>query len=139
MRFPGLALALGALALAGAVHGQEGRLTVELNKLEEAENSGCRAYFLFRNETGLALEQFEMALAVFDTDGVIDRLLTIDAAPVPVARTTLKLFEIPDTACSAVSEVLLHDVSACKPQNAESIDCFPLLDLHSKAAARLVK
>ena len=39
-----------------------------------------------------------MSLAIFDASGVIDRLLSIDAAPLPAARTTLKLFEIPDIA-----------------------------------------
>jgi hypothetical protein len=133
-------VALGvALALPSVAPAKAGDLTVELNKLEESDGNGCRAYFLFRNDTGQTLEEFEMALAIFDANGVIDRLLTINAAPIPVARTTLKLFEIPDSACSGISEVLLHDVTACKPQNAEPMDCFPLLDLQSKASAPLVK
>jgi hypothetical protein len=118
---------------------QEGRLVVELNKLEEGENGGCQAFFLFRNGTGLTLEAFEMSLAVLDREGVIDRLLTIDAAPLPAARTTLKLFEIPDLGCAAISEILLHEIAACRPQNAEPIDCFSVVDLASRAGAALVK
>ena len=118
---------------------QAGGLTVELNKFEEIEGSGCRAYFLFRNRTGTTYEGFEMSLAILDADGVIDRLLSIDAAPLPVARTTLKLFEIPDLACSDISEILLHEMTSCRPQNAEETDCFPLVTLASKTPARLVK
>lgn len=119
---------------------QDGRLTVELNKFEDgAEGEGCRAFFLFRNESGAAFEGFEMSLAILDPEGVIDRLLTIDAAPLPADRTTLKLFEIPQTACADISEVLLHDVSSCKPQNAPETDCFALMDLASRTAAPLVK
>ena len=59
------------------------RLTVELNKTEEIESGGCRAFFLFKNETGNSFSGFEMSLAVLDGDGVIDRLLSIDAAPCP--------------------------------------------------------
>ena len=116
-----------------------GALTVELNKFEAGEGGGCRAYFLFRNATGLAFEDLELSLAVIDADGVIDRLLTIDAAPVPAGRTTLKLFEIPGIACDGISEVLLHEVPACRPQNAEPVDCFDRLDLVSRTDARLVK
>lgn len=116
-----------------------GDLTVELNKVEDGEGGACRAFFLFRNDTGTTLEGFEMALAILDSDGVIDRLLTVDAAPLPAARTTLKLFEIPDTACANISEVLLHDVPACRPQNGDEMDCFDIMQLESRADATLVK
>lgn len=115
------------------------RLTVELNKFEEGEEGGCRAFFLFRNRTELALEDFELSLAVLDSRGTIDRLLTIDASPLPAARTTLKLFEIAEIGCGDISELLVHDVPSCRPQNAEEVDCFQFMDLASRASARLVK
>lgn len=122
------------------VYGQTaGQLIVELNKTEPSETGGCSAFFLFRNTTDNSFEGFEMSLAILDTNGVIDRLLSTDAAPLPVARTTLKLFEIPEIACENISEILLHDMTSCRPQNGEEIDCFPILDLRSKAAAALVK
>lgn len=117
----------------------EGNLTVELNKFEASETGGCRAFFLFRNETGKAFEGFEMSLAILDSDGVIDRLLNIDAAPLPVARTTLKLFEIPDIACTDISEILLHAIDTCKPQNEDPTDCFHMMALVSRTPAPLVK
>lgn len=118
---------------------QDAGLTVELNKFEEIEGGGCRAFFLFRNATDNSFDGFEMSLAILDGNGVIDRLLSIDAAPLPVARTTLKLFEIPETSCSDISEILLHELTSCKPQNADEMDCFPILALNSKTAAALVK
>jgi hypothetical protein len=128
-----------ALFSAAPVLSAEGRLTVELNKFEQDEGGGCRAFFLFRNQTGLTLEGFEMSLAVLNTQGVIDRLLSIDAAPLPAARTTLKLFEIPETSCGSISEILLHDIPSCRPQNEAETDCFALIDLDSKTSAALVK
>lgn len=145
MAFLGLsALALlagqGAAQQAATAEGAPpGRLTVELNKLEEDAAGGCRAFFLFRNETGLGFAGFEMSLAIFDAEGVIDRLLSIDASPLPAARTTLKLFEIPEIGCAEVSEILLHEVPSCRPQNAEEMDCYPILDLASRAPAALVR
>ena len=126
---PGLAQSSGA----------DGTLTVELNKFEDNEAGGCRAFFLFRNRTDNTFEGFEMSLAILDGSGVIDRLLTIDAAPIKAARTTLKLFEIPELACSDISEILLHELASCRPQNADEIDCFPILNLNSRTAASLVK
>lgn len=116
-----------------------GPLTVEINKFEPNDTGGCRAFFLFRNETGLSFEGFEMSLAIFDATGVIDRLLSIDAAPLPAARTTLKLFEIPDISCTDISQILLHEIPSCKPQNADQMDCYSLLELNSRTTATLVK
>ncbi len=140
----GLMPVLGSAFLAAPLPGapaiaQDSRMTVELNKLEDDAAGGCRAFFLFRNATDTAFEGFEMSLAILNRGGVIDRLLTIDAAPLPAARTTLKLFEIPGIACDDLSEILLHEMPSCRPQNAEEFDCFPLLALESRAAAALVK
>ncbi len=136
-------LSAGFLAAVAGASGpsfaQSGKLNVDLNKFEVNEGGGCRAFFLFRNQTGLTFEGFEMSLAILDGAGVIDRLLTIDAAPIPVGRTTLKLFEIPQISCDAISEILLHEISSCRPQNAEEMDCFPILDLTSRTPARLVQ
>lgn len=132
----GVALMCAATFAASA---DTGRLTVELNKFEEIDTGGCRAFFLFRNQTDNSFDGFEMSLAILDTNGVIDRLLSIDAAPLPVARTTLKLFEIPDLSCSGISEILLHELTSCQPQNAVEMDCFPILNLNSKTSAALVK
>ena len=141
-----LSLALAVLALPAAAQDADpaaaataGTLGVELNKFEDNGTGGCRAFFLFRNQTGLSFEGFELSLAIFDQAGIIDRLLSIDAAPIPVARTTLKLFEIPDIACTDIAEILLHDMPVCRPQNAEEMDCFPILALTSRAAAALVE
>jgi hypothetical protein len=131
-----IAAASGAAPPAGA---QEDRLLVELNKFEEGEGGGCRAFFLFRNRTAMSLEGFEMSLAVLDKSGMIDRLLTIDAAPLPAARTTLKLFEIAEIGCGEIAELLVHDVPSCRPQNEPELDCFQFMDLASRAPARLVK
>lgn len=132
------AMVLAAMAW-GTPAAADGKLSVEMNKFEEIDTGGCRAFFLFRNQTGKSFDGFEMSLAILDTNGVIDRLLSIDAAPLPVARTTLKLFEIPDLSCAAISEVLLHEVTSCQPQNEPQMDCFPILDLRSKTSAALVK
>ena len=142
MRAAALTLTMAAiLTLPGPARAQsgEGRLTVELNKFEESEGGGCRAFFLFRNQTDMTLEGFEMSLAILDTGGVIDRLLTIDAAPLPASRTTLKLFEIPEIGCSAISEVLLHELASCRPQNGDEMDCFAIMDLVSRTPASLLK
>ena len=137
LRSLGAALLLAVQPMIGQA--ETGQLMVELNKVEEIDGGGCRAFFLFRNQTEKSFAGFEMSLAILDGQGVIDRLLSIDASPLPVQRTTLKLFEIPEISCTNISEILLHDVTSCQPQNEDQMDCFPILDLGSKTSAQLVK
>lgn len=141
MRLPMIVLSLFLTTCLAAMpaFAQENSLTVELNKFEDTDAGHCSVFFLFRNATGKSLEEFEMSLAILDNSGVIDRLLTVDAAPLPIARTTLKLFEIPNTNCAEISQVLLHAIDACRPQNEDQMDCFPILRLVSKTTAELVK
>ncbi|MEZ0468142.1 hypothetical protein C6W91_16275 [Phaeobacter sp. SYSU ZJ3003] len=139
MHVAAVMVAVTLIALPRNAMAETGPLLVELNKTEEIDGGGCRAFFLFRNQTGKSFAGFEMSLAILDAGGVIDRLLSVDAAPLPVQRTTLKLFEIPDIACGNISEILLHDITSCQPQNEEQMDCFPILNLESRAAAQLVK
>ena len=132
------AAAFSAVMMATPALSAEGDLVVELNKFEVGENQACQAFFLFRNNTEQTFEGFEMSLAILDQNGIIDRLLTIDAAPLNATRTALKLFEIPEIACDNVSEILVHDIGSCRPQNGEQMDCFPLIRLISKTDAKLV-
>jgi len=117
---------------------ETGKLIVELNKFEEIEKS-CRAFFLFRNGTRLAFESFELSLAVLDGKGVIQRLLTLEAAPLPAERTTLKLFEIPDTQCEQIGEIILHDIAKCEATEGQSLQCFDVVELRSLAITPFVK
>jgi hypothetical protein len=135
-----LIAASGALAASGAAAAEERKLGVELNKLESFEG-GCRSFFLFRNGTDRTLASFEMSIAILDRGGVIERLLSVEAAPLPAARTTLKLFEIPDVSCDAIGALIVHDIPACAAAEAEAeaADCFAMVELASLARAPLVK
>jgi len=125
------------MAFATPAAAQVPLITVELNKLEASETGACRAFFLFRNGTDQTFEAFELSIAVLDTDGIIDRLLSIDAAPLPVQRTTLKLFEIPEISCDRLSELIIHDIPSCKAENAEPTDCYSLIEWVSRTNVRL--
>ena len=124
--------------MAAAAAETNDRLNVELNKFE-AFAGGCRTFFLIRNPSEQAFTAFDMSLAILDRDGRIDRLLTVDAAPIPAGRTSLKLFEIADADCTAIGQVLLYEIGSCATAKETPGDCFALVDLRSRAGAPLVK
>jgi hypothetical protein len=117
--------------------GGSDEVAVELNKLEPWAG-GCRSYFLLRNASEDLFTGFELSIALMDRDGVVERLLTVDAAPVPARRTTLKVFELEGLDCDAVGEVIVYDMPACEIGGAPAEGCFARLALSSRAGAPLV-
>ena len=132
-------LAMAILQIGHHASAQSANLLVELNKLEASEEPGCRSFFLFRNGLDIDFDGFEISLAILKADGVIDRLLTIDAAPLPANRTSLRLFDIPEMACPDVTEIILHDIPVCSSESADVADCYGLIDLQSRTGAKLVR
>ncbi|MDH3280141.1 MAG: Tat pathway signal sequence domain protein [Gammaproteobacteria bacterium] len=106
-------------------------LTVELNKLEEAENA-CRAYLVFENRSESAFSSLKLDLVMFGADGIITRRLAVEGGPLPAGKTSVKLFEISGLACSGISRILLNDVISCRDDSGEHDDCVERVTTSSR-------
>ena len=137
----GLALLLsGALLVRAATEAAEAPATigVELNRLEDQAGS-CRAYVVVRNPGTADFSGFALDLVVFDRGGTIMRRLAIDVAPVRPAKTSVKVFDIPETACSAIGSILVNDVIHCRDVSGDVTGCIDRLSTLSKLAVSLMK
>lgn len=115
----GTLVALPATAASG--------VSVELNRLEPREQA-CRVSLVVGNPGEKAYDSLKLDLVFFDKDGVISRRIAVEAGPVRAAKTSVKLFDAADTACDAVSRVLLNDVTACGGE----ADCLGLVTTTSR-------
>ena len=111
---------------------------VELNRLEDQAGS-CRAYVVVRNPGTADFSGFALDLVVFDRGGTIMRRLAIDVAPVRPAKTTVKVFDIPETSCSAIGSILVNDVIHCRDASGDLAGCVDRLSTSSKLAVSLLK
>ncbi|HBT41530.1 MAG TPA: Tat pathway signal sequence domain protein, partial [Rhodospirillaceae bacterium] len=68
---------------------EKGRIGVELNKLEAAGDA-CRAYLLLSNGTAAAFTSLKLDLVTFDGDGIVQRRVAVEAAPIGAGKTSLK-------------------------------------------------
>jgi len=137
----GLTLLLSGVFLArAATEAAEAPATigVELNRLEDQAGS-CRAYVVVRNPGTADFSGFALDLAVFDRGGTIMRRLAIDVAPVRPAKTSVKVFDIPETACSAIGSILVNDVIHCRDASGDVTGCVDRLSTSSKLAVSLMK
>ena len=129
----GLCLSAGA---ASAV--EKGRIGVELNKLEAAGDA-CRAYLLLSNGTAAAFTSLKLDLVTFDADGIVQRRVAVEAAPIGAGKTSLKVFDISGIQCPAIGRMLLNGVMSCKAAKAELADCLSLVSVSSRAAQPFIK
>jgi hypothetical protein len=133
-----LAAALGALFAAPPLPAAEGQLTIELNKLEDTEE-GCRSVFVFDNETGHELHRFRLDLIVFDQEGVYDKQLLLDMAPLPEDKKVLASFVLAKDPCSSLGSILINDVPWCENGAGAAVDCVKQLEVRSRSDVPLEK
>lgn len=121
---------LSLLILSTPVSGQQG-LKIELNKLESVEGA-CRAYMIFQNDSGESYDSLKLDLVMFDADGLINKRIAVEGAPLPVGKTSVKLFDIKDVSCEQLGRILLNDVLSCTGPGGENSDCLARIETTSR-------
>src|SRR5262249_61264875 len=110
---------------------------VELNRLED-QGGNCRAFIVVRNPGSTDYSGFALDLVIFDRGGTIMRRLAIDVAPVRPAKTSVKVFDIPETTCSAIGSILVNDVIHCRDASGDVAGCVDRLSTSSKLSVSLM-
>jgi hypothetical protein len=137
-RTAGLGAALALMLAVPPLSAADGRLTIELNKLEDTDE-GCRSLFVFDNRTGHELRRFRVDLALFDPKGVYAKQLLIDLAPLYDDKKVVTSFLLADTPCATIGSVLVNDVPWCEDGVGARLDCVALLEVASRAQVPLEK
>ena len=88
-------------------------VSVELNKLEP-QDAACRAYFVLENRSPIAFSTLKLDLVMFDNDGIVTRLLAAELGPLPLEKTSLKVFDMEELPCTGLGRLLLNDVTGLR-------------------------
>lgn len=89
------------------------RLSLELNALQAAE-AGCRVTFLATNELGAPLDKASVEMALFDTSGTIERIVTLDFKALAPGKTKVLQFELAGLDCAQAGRFLVNDITSCE-------------------------
>ena len=103
---------------------------VELNRLED-QGGSCRAYLVITNPGSAEFSGFTLDLVVFDRGGTIMRRLAVSVSPLRPAKTNVKVFDIAETACSAIGSILVNDVIHCRDKTGDVAGCIDRLTTSS--------
>ena len=136
-----VAVLIGALSLllARSVAGApDASVLAELNKLEPS-NGDCRAYLVLENTGSVAFEGLKLDVVIFGADGVVEKRLAVQVAPLPSGKTSLKVFDVPELSCDRIGRLLLNDVLECSDDAGMRNDCLPLLSTTARTAVPFVK
>lgn len=129
----GAALAPGAALAQSDAAGGGGSFMLELNNAQ-TEGQGCRLTYVATNETGMDIEEIGYEVAVFDTDGVVDRLLILEFGRLSDGRTKVVQFDLANASCEGISRLLVNGVSACTAADGSEPDCLGMLDTSARGA-----
>jgi hypothetical protein len=122
-------LLLLALLLSVAARAAEPSISVELNIAEAAEQR-CRLTFVIANKGERLMESLKLDLALFNPEGLVQRRMVTEMAPVRPAKTVVRTFAV-DGECAQISAVLVNEVAACVPGTPDS--CLDDITLSSRA------
>jgi hypothetical protein len=126
-----LALLLCSPALAQAPASAPASLVLELNALQPAE-AGCRVTFLATNRLGGQLDRAAVELALFDTAGTIDRIVTLDFKDLSADKTKVLQFELAGLQCDGLGRLLVNDITACEGAISPPTICLDALETSTR-------
>jgi len=125
LKLPLIALT-AALCLAVPVFAQvEPGVSLELNDLSPTD-AGCRATFVAANTLDTDIERMALEMALFDREGIIERIVTLEFADLTQGRTKVLQFVLDGLDCADLGRVLVNTASACDGP-AEQSTCLDAL------------
>ena len=120
---------LGVLG-ASSVTAADG-VSVELNRLQALEK-GCRMHLVLNNASAVQYQGFQLDLVLFDSDGVINSRMALEAAPIRANKTSVLAFDMVGLSCDRFGSVLLNDITACIADAKPAEGCVDAVNVSSR-------
>lgn len=117
-----ICLALLALVLAPDAKAGDPALSLELNAAEPVDGA-CRISLLVENTLSGDITALGVEAVLFDRNGRVLRLLTLDLEAAPQGRPRLRQFDLPGLDCAALGRVLFNAVKPCSGDGLEATTC----------------
>lgn len=135
-----LMAALCAPLIPAAGHAQSGNFGLELNSVQDVEST-CRVTFVATNNTGIGLTEASYEVVVWDSLGGIpnDGFLVFEFGRMPVGKTKVVQFDLPNRPCNDVSRILINDLAACKSPAGDHDFCLTGLVANSRSTIQFGK
>ena len=117
-------------------------LALDLNALEQV-GPACRLVFVATNKTGATIDELSLETVLFNASGTVDRFALFDFQSLPLGKTRVRQFDLPDVQCSDIGRVLINGAASCTGQspNGQTLkgtECMDHLELKSSSQTEIV-
>ncbi len=92
---------------------QSDQFLLDLNVANETEAGDCRLTYVASNQSQTALERAAYQVAVFDGEGIVNRLLVLEFGALIAGKTKVLQFDLAGSACGSISRIVVNNVVAC--------------------------
>lgn len=128
---------LAALCLPAAALAEDPpALAMELNAIDTLGES-CRLTFVLQNTLAQEIDKLVTETVLFSDDGRVVLLTLFDFGALPVGRPRVRQFQVPDTSCDRLGQVLVNGADTCQIDGTASPDCADHLALSSRVRIQL--
>lgn len=86
---------------------------LELNAAADTTAGACRLTYVASNNSETALDRTAYEVAVFDAQGVVQRLLVLEFGALVEGKTKILQFDLAETPCGSISRIVVNDSAAC--------------------------
>lgn len=121
------------LAAPGGAQETAPTLLLELNAAQPSDK-GCRLTFVVTNNLGGDLDRAAFELALFNAEGIVDRLTVLEFRDMPNGKTKVSRFDLAGTDCGKVSRVLVNHATDCVGTGIEPAACMRGLKTSTKGS-----
>ncbi len=113
--FAGIAAVLPMLLVVPAALAQQPEALIELDlNAAQPSQGGCRLTFVVANNLATPIDRAAFEMALFNKQGVVDRLSVLDFKGLPAGKTKVSRFDLSGVQCGDLSRVLINDATACE-------------------------
>jgi hypothetical protein len=106
-------------------------LALELNAAQPSDK-GCRLTFVVTNDLGADLSVAAFELALFNAEGVVDRLSVLEFREMPAGKTKVSRFDLAGADCTKISRILVNSATECAGESIAASDCMKGIRTASK-------
>lgn len=114
----------------------EGEFALELNAAANTTAGSCRLTYVATNQSENELSRTAFEVAVFDSQGVVNRLLVLEFGELIAGKTKILQFDLGETPCEDISRIVVNSSAACTQASdgTESGFCMSGLNASSRTA-----
>lgn len=126
-----IATLTGLLMACAAAAEQPPALSLELNAAELVGES-CRLTFVLSNGLEGEIDGLVAETVLFSSDGAVLLLTLFDFGTLPAGRPRVRQFQVPDTSCNRIGQVLINGIATCTIAGEASDACADALSVSSR-------